>query len=325
MWETKTGFLFIFAFVLGSVIVARDVDGQLVENFYAKSCPNVESIVQKAVYNKFIQTFATIPGTLRLFQHDCFVDGCDASLMIQSPNEDAERDHEDNQSISGDAFDTILKAKEAVEANCPGVVSCADIMALAARDIIVLAKGPNFKVELGRRDGLVSQKSHADGKLPHPDFKLAELNAMFGSNGLTQTDMIALSGAHTIGFSHCKFFANRIHSSRVDPTLDPEYATKLQNVCPANFDPFLVVNMDPVTPRRFDNSYFKELVKKRGLFTSDSVLFEDERSRDTVVKFAEDGREFEKVFVAAMRKLGRVGVKNGSQGEIRRDCRRFNA
>ncbi|CAM8891318.1 unnamed protein product [Rhodiola kirilowii] len=318
---TKTSIL-IFIIVLESIVLAN---AKLIENFYSKSCPNVESIVQKAVYNHFLQTFATIPGTLRLFQHDCFVDGCDASLMIQSPNGDAERDHEDNQSISGDAFDTIVKAKEAVEAECPGVVSCADIMALAARDVVVLARGPKWKVELGRRDGLVSSKSHANGKLPHPDFTLVDLNAMFGANKLTQTDMIALSGAHTIGFSHCRFFADRIHSKSVDPTLNPAYAAELQNVCPAKFDPFIVVNMDPSTPRRFDNSYFQRLVERKGLFKSDSVLFEDERTRGTVTKFAQDGKAFYKAFMEAMLKLGRVGVKTGIQGEIRRDCSRFNS
>ncbi|CAM8898513.1 unnamed protein product [Rhodiola kirilowii] len=258
--ETKTSILLLIL-MFESLVLAN---AQLVENFYSKSCPNVESIIQKAVHNHFLQTFATIPGTLRLFQHDCFVDGCDASLMIQSPNGDAERDNEDNQSISGDAFDTIVKAKEAVEAECPGVVSCADVMALAARDVVVLVKGPNWNVELGRRDGLVSSKSLAYGKLPHPDFTLADLNAMFGANKLTQTDVIALSGAHTIGFSHCRFFSDRINSTPVDPTLNASYAAQLQNVCPVNVDPLLVVDMDPSTPRRFDNSYFQALVQLEG-------------------------------------------------------------
>lgn len=49
-------------------------DGQLVENFYSSTCPNVESIVNTVVSTKFSQTFVTIPATLRLFFHDCFVE-----------------------------------------------------------------------------------------------------------------------------------------------------------------------------------------------------------------------------------------------------------
>nr|GFC62388.1 peroxidase 16-like [Tanacetum cinerariifolium] len=45
--------------------------------------------------------------------------------------------------------------------------------------------------------------------LPHPEFKLDQLNSMFAKNGLSKTDMIALSGAHTLGFSHCSKFASR--------------------------------------------------------------------------------------------------------------------
>lgn len=56
------------------------------------------------------------------------------------------------------------------------------------------ARGPSYAVELGRKDGLVSRASDVEGKLPQPTFNLNQLNAMFAANGLSQTDMIALSG-----------------------------------------------------------------------------------------------------------------------------------
>lgn len=62
--------------------------------------------------------------------------GCDASVMIASPNGDAEKDAQDNLSLAGDGFDTVIKAKQAVESVCPGVVSCADILTIAARDVV---------------------------------------------------------------------------------------------------------------------------------------------------------------------------------------------
>lgn len=49
------------------------VSAQLRQNYYANICPNVESIVRGVVNQKFQQTFVTVPATLRLFFHDCFV------------------------------------------------------------------------------------------------------------------------------------------------------------------------------------------------------------------------------------------------------------
>ncbi|KAL0555900.1 hypothetical protein IC582_004402 [Cucumis melo] len=301
---------------------------QLSFNFYNSSCPNVEQIVRQAVSLKINQTFVTIPGTLRLFFHDCFVQGCDASVMIASASGDAEKDSEDNLSLAGDGFDTVVKAKQAVEAQCPGKVSCADILAIAARDVVVLAGGPNFVVELGRRDGLISKASLVVGNLPGPNFNLSQLNTMFAKNNLTQTDMIALSGAHTVGFSHCSRFANRLYNfsatSKVDPSLDPDYAKQLMDACPQNVDPRIAVNMDPVTPRKMDNVYYQNLVNHKGLFTSDQVLFMDPLSQATVSGFANNGSGFNKAFAEAMVRLGRVGVKTGAVGEIRKDCTTFN-
>lgn len=153
--------------------------------------------------------------------------GCDASVIVAStPNNKAEKDHPDNLSLAGDGFDTVIKAKAVVDANprCRNKVSCADILAMATRDVIALvgnsvfctlfsfllpainfnyeescyallqSGGPSYPVELGRLDGLRSTAASVEGNLPKPTFNLNQLNAMFGAHGLSQTDMIALSG-----------------------------------------------------------------------------------------------------------------------------------
>ncbi|KAL5974030.1 Peroxidase 16 [Asimina triloba] len=317
------------AFVLSiliSLFILPIASAKLRQNFYQNVCPNVESIVRNAVTQKFQQTFVTVPATLRLFFHDCFVRGCDASVLIASPNNRAEKDNPDNLSLAGDGFDTVIKAKAAVDRdpNCRNKVSCADILAMATRDVIALVGGPSYAVELGRRDGRISTRPSVRNHLPKPTFNLDQLNAMFNSNGLSQTDMIALSGAHTVGFSHCGRFSNRIYKfaprSPIDPSLNPTYAQQLRQMCPRNVDPRIAINMDPTTPQTFDNAYFKNLQNGMGLFTSDQTLFTDPRSRGTVNLFANSNAAFQHAFVAAITKLGRVGVKTGNQGEIRRDC-----
>ncbi|KAK9670287.1 hypothetical protein RND81_13G191600 [Saponaria officinalis] len=303
----------------------------LSENYYANTCPSVEKLVRQAVLQKINQTFVTIPATLRLYFHDCAVSGCDASVLIQStPNNKAEKDHPDNLSLAGDGFDTVIKAKAAVDAvpGCKNKVSCADILTIATRDVVNLAGGPYYKVELGRYDSLTSTAASVNGKLPQPSDDLNRLNSLFTSLGLTQSDMIALSGAHTVGFSHCNKFSNRIYgfssTNSVDPTLNKQYATQLQGMCPRNVDPRIAVNMDTVTPRRFDNWYYADLKQGKGLFSSDQVLYTDPRSRPTVENWASNNGNFYAAFSSAMIKLGRVGVKNANNGNIRIRCDAFN-
>ncbi|CAN1329799.1 Peroxidase 16 [Linum perenne] len=281
-------------------------EAQLSTDFYKNTCPNVESIVRSAVRAKFQQTFVTAPATLRLFFHDCFV------------------------RVSGDGFDTVIKAKAAVDRvpNCRNKVSCADILALATREVVSMTGGPFYRVELGRRDGRISTKASVQHKLPNANFNLDQLNTIFAARSLSQTDMIALSGAHTLGFSHCNQFSKRIYNfsprNRVDPTLNFQYAMQLRQMCPTRVDPRIAINMDPTTPQQFDNAYFRNLQQGKGLFSSDQVLFTDPRSRSTVNMFASSNAAFQKAFVDAMTKLGRVGVITGAMGEIRRDCSRVN-
>ena len=95
-------------------------------------------------------------------------------------------------------------------------------------------------------------------------------------------------------------------------------------MCPADVDPTIAINMDPATPNTFDNAYYKNLMNGKGLFSSDQVLFTSPISKSTVVNFAKSQSSFFSAFTSAMIKLGRTGVKTGSQGEIRTDCTRFN-
>ncbi|KAJ0040094.1 hypothetical protein Pint_27924 [Pistacia integerrima] len=323
--------ILILSFSLYLFLYPSTVSAELKRNYYADICPDVESIVRKTVEKKFKETFVTVPATLRLFFHDCFVEGCDASVIVQSTGSNkAEKDHPDNLSLAGDGFDTVIRAKQAIDevSSCKNKVSCADILAMATRDVVALSGGPSYAVELGRLDGLSSTESSVDGKLPQPTFNLRQLNSMFAANGLDQSDMIALSAAHTVGFAHCAKFSDRIYNysrkNPVDPTINNTYVPELKQLCPQDVDPRIAINMDPNTPNTFDNVYFKNLQQHKGLFTSDQVLYTDTRSRPTVNAWASDSDSFNKAFIAAMTKMGRVGVKSGNNGNIRHDCSVLN-
>jgi peroxidase len=102
--------------------------------YYCTTCPNVESIVKSTIKNHVKKDYTLPPTLLRMHFHDCFVHGCDASVLIDGPN--AEKTTIPNLGLRG--YEVIHDAKEKLETVCPGVVSCADILALAARDSVVL-------------------------------------------------------------------------------------------------------------------------------------------------------------------------------------------
>lgn len=120
------------------------------------------------------------------------------------------------------------------------------------------------------------------------------------------------------------FWSRFSPQNRIDPTLDLTYALNLRQMCPLKVDPRNAINMDPTTPRSFDNAYYRNLQQGKGLFTSDQVLFTDARSKATVNLFASNNDAFRRASVSAITKLGSVGVKTRNQGEIRNDCTRMN-
>ncbi|PKI34242.1 hypothetical protein CRG98_045375, partial [Punica granatum] len=105
------------------------------------------------------------------------------------------KDHPIDLSLARDGFDTVIKDEAVVDNNpqCQNKVSYADILALAKRDVISLAGGPFYHVELGRRDGRISTKASVEHRISLPTFDLVQLNTSFDGYGLSQIDMIALS------------------------------------------------------------------------------------------------------------------------------------
>ncbi|XP_024514911.1 peroxidase 51 [Selaginella moellendorffii] len=303
---------------------------QLSVGFYGRSCPRVESIVKRVALDKFKQAPTSAAATVRLFFHDCFVEGCDASVTLAStPANRAEKDADINKSLAGDAFDSVMKAKKAVEAECPGVVSCADVLAILTRDFVGLTGGPAWQVKKGRRDGRISRAEAATANLPGAEFSVNQLLKNFATKGLNLVDLVSLSGAHTFGFAHCDQFSSRLYnfssSNRMDPTMSSSFASDLKKSCPIRGgNPNLVEPFDPVTPFEFDNAYYKNLLAGRGLVTSDQELYSDRRTRKLVRLFSKKRQRFFNAFADAMDKMGSIGVKTGTSGEIRRDCSRIN-
>ncbi|TYH18751.1 hypothetical protein E1A91_A05G293800v1 [Gossypium mustelinum] len=155
-----------FVFLLLAFFAIGVVQGQLRVGFYSNTCPDAESIVSSVVRNA-TQFISNIPPVLfRLHFHDCFVEGCDGSILIENGPK-AERHAFGHQGVGG--FEVKEQAKAQLEATCPGVVSCTDIVALAARDAIALANGPSYEVPTGRRDGRVSDVSLAANMLDVSD------------------------------------------------------------------------------------------------------------------------------------------------------------
>ncbi|KAF3780033.1 putative peroxidase 61 [Nymphaea thermarum] len=255
--------------------------------------------------------------------------GCDASLLLDSTaGRPAEKDSPvNNPSLGG--FDVIDEAKSILESRCPGVVSCADIVAFAARDSVQIAGGISYLVPAGRRDGLVSSKNEVDANIPKANFSVEQLQANFARKGLSLEDMVTLSGAHTIGDCHCSAVSDRLYNfnstNAPDPSMDPKYALFLKSKCPApgsSHDP--VVLLDEVTPNKIDNQYYENLKNQRGLLSSDQALMNRDDTATMVQKNALFGLVWQANFGDAMVRMGKIEVLTGSQGQIRKSCRVVN-
>ncbi|WVY94503.1 hypothetical protein V8G54_033591 [Vigna mungo] len=305
-------------------------NAQLDNSFYRDTCPRVHSIVREVLRNVSKSDPRILASLIRLHFHDCFVQGCDASVLLNSTDTivSEQTAAPNNNSLRG--LDVVNQIKTAVENACPGIVSCADILALAAEISSVLAHGPDWKVPLGRRDSLNASFDLANQNLPGPNFSLDQLKSAFERQNLNTTDLVALSGAHTIGRAQCRFFVNRLYdfnsTGNPDPTLNTTLLQALRAICPNGGPGTNLTNLDLSTPDRLDSNYYSNLQLQNGLLRSDQELFST-TGADTIPivnSFSSNQTLFYENFKASMIKMSTIQVLTGTQGEIRAHCNFVN-
>ncbi|RCV43489.1 hypothetical protein SEVIR_9G304100v4 [Setaria viridis] len=327
--------------VVAAAAVALCLHGaaaQLCEDYYDDTCPDAYDIVKQVLIDAHRSDVRIYASLIRLHFHDCFVLGCDGSILLDNmTGMQTEKEAVPNMG-SARGYDVVDAAKAALEDACPGVVSCADILALAAEISVELSGGPKWGVLLGRLDGKTSSISGANN-LPAPFETLDMLRRKFRAVGLnSDVDLVALSGAHTFGRVQCLNIADspadRLYNfsgtNRPDPTLDPAYRAFLIRRCPTKNGNSPVLNdLDPTTPDLFDKNYYTNLEVNRGILTSDQELKSSPQARGTtapiVDQFARSQDAFFKSFAQSMINMGNIQpITDPSMGEVRCDCKKVN-
>ncbi|GJN08541.1 hypothetical protein PR202_ga26475 [Eleusine coracana subsp. coracana] len=299
------------------------------EDHYDATCPDAHRIVRRVLKQAHRDDARIYASLTRLHFHDCFVQGCDASILLDNSSSVVSEKFATPNNNSARGYEVVDAAKAALEKACPGVVSCADVLAIAARVSVQLSGGPRWRVQLGRRDGATANINAANN-LPSPFDNLTTLQQKFAAVGLDDTDLVALSGAHTFGRVQCQFVTNRLYNfsatNRPDPTLDRGYRAFLVQRCPAGGDGTALNDLDPTTPDGFDNNYYASIQKRRGFLQSDQELLSapGAPTAPIVNRFARSQKAFFRSFARSMINMGNIQPLTGTQGEVRKDCRKVN-
>ncbi|CAI0395911.1 unnamed protein product [Linum tenue] len=308
----------LFLLLLLLLFVAA-CNAQLRVGFYSETCPSAEETVRAAVKEAMHEDMSSAARLLRLSFHDCFVQGCDASILLEAEGGEAEAPG--NAGVGG--FEVIGAAKKRVESLCPGVVSCADIVMLAARDAVALSDGPDYELPTGRRDGRISSLALAS-HLPEVNDPIRVLKAKFHAKGLSEKDLVLLTAAHTLGTAACFLTSKRLYNFS---GISPRFLPRLKSFCPLNSDFVRRIPLDWASEFEFDDHILRNVVTGFAVLASDAQLTEDRKTRQVLESYVGGGHatsSFGADFAEAMVKMGRIGVKTGSQGEIRKICGKVN-
>ncbi|KAJ3670883.1 hypothetical protein LUZ60_008309 [Juncus effusus] len=328
------GFLLTFTTIIFSLFslsmaINPNNGGFLFPQFYDHSCPQAQQIIKSIVTKAYAADPRMAASLLRLHFHDCFVKGCDASVLLDSSATIVSEKGSNPNKNSLRGFEVIDEIKFVLEQECPQIVSCADIVAVAARDSTVLTGGPNWVVPLGRRDSLGASIQGSNNDIPAPNNTLPTIITKFHLQGLDIVDLVALSGGHTIGDTRCTSFRQRLYNQTgngvPDFSLNPAYAAGLRTRCPSSGGDQNLFYLDLNTPFKFDNQYFKNLLVHNGILSSDEILLTQSFETMQLVKlYAENNELFFDQFAKSMVKMGNISPLTGLNGEIRKNCRSVN-
>ncbi|XP_047070238.1 peroxidase 1-like [Lolium rigidum] len=293
---------------------------------YNKTCPQAEEIVFKEMTAILAKSPDLAGPVLRLFSVDCLLGGCEGSILLNSTaNNTAEKDAPLNKGLRG--YDVVDSIKAKLEVACPGVVSCSDVLALAARDSVRITDGPYIPIPTGREDGNRSSAADVAPNSPKPGATVTDLITLFARFNLTAKDLAVLSGAHTIGRAHCSAFSPRLYNfngssnASSDPTLDANYTATLRGQCKAG-DLATLVDLDPSSGTTFDLGYYRDVAASKGLLSTDAALLLDADTRAYVLRQANAtaNQEFFADFAVSFVNMSKIGVLTHHKGEIRRQC-----
>lgn len=315
-----------FIFLLLSLLFySGKCDLQL--NYYSESCPKAEEIIRDEVVKLYHKHGNTAVSWIRNLFHDCIVKSCDASLLLESSTLNGiESEKKSTRSFGMRNFKYVNTIKDAVESECPSTVSCADIVALSARDGVVMLGGPRIEMKTGRKDSKESYVNEVDKFIPNHNDSMSIVLSSFQSVGVDVEGTVALLGAHSVGRVHCMNVVDRLYPT-VDPTLDPDYAEYLKGRCPnPQPDPSLVeyARNDRDTPMVLDNKYYNNILRHKGLLSVDQQLLSDPTTYPFVENMAADNAYFHDQFSRALLVLSENNPLAEDQGEIRKDCSYVN-
>ncbi|WOL00878.1 putative L-ascorbate peroxidase 6, chloroplastic [Canna indica] len=191
-----------------------------------------------------------------------------------------------------------LKLIQPIKDKYPGI-TYADLFQLASATAIEEAGGPQIPMKYGRIDVVGPEQCPDEGRLPDagPPSPADHLRNVFYRMGLDDKDIVALSGAHTLGRSRPE--RSGWGKPETKYTKDGPGAPGGQSWT--------------VQWLKFDNSYFKDIKEQKDedllVLPTDTVLFEDPNFKEYATKYAEDQDAFFKDYAEAHAKLSNLGAK----------------
>ncbi|XP_069144008.1 putative L-ascorbate peroxidase 6 isoform X1 [Solanum lycopersicum] len=132
-------------------------------------------------------------GVLRLVFHDAGTFEIDEKTGGMNGSIVYELDRPENKGLKK-SLKILDKAKSQID--LVQSVSWADIIALAGAEAVSLCGGPSIPIQLGRIDSMVQDP---EGKLPEESLDAISLKQCFERKGFSTQELVALSGAHTLG------------------------------------------------------------------------------------------------------------------------------